>query len=492
LIARDRLPAGLVAVGVCGCLLSLTVGAAAATSHAQLIAGVLVSLAFCGAWIALYFRDPIGALILLWLIMVFNGPISASVGYFSPTGEAVRQSDQVLTLIFLCLTVWQTMRTTTRIPALRFLLPGVGVALFGLLGAALYDVPLTVTMVGVWLGLKLWIMIGIVLVLPWKLHDLMRVYRVLTRVGVLVAVLGLADYVTHEAISHALGTSIYHFSTQGFRGEAVHSIFPHPGEFSVFMGMLFGLTFARFASKGNRSDLMMALLFAGSIMLSLRLKGFLSLAVVMLIVAFVQGLANRRRAITVLLIGALLIAGAYSVEGNVIAKQVSTYTSSSTTARARLYTTGERIASANFPLGVGFGRFASYTSRIYYSPVYQQYGLNTIWGLSRRYPQFIDDTSWPSVIGETGYGGFVIYLAGITLVIFAVIRRVRAAPVRIRWAPLATLCVMAAFLIDSLGEATLFDWLSLTTLAMILGPTLIATSESSPVEPSQSTNMRPL
>jgi hypothetical protein len=51
---------------------------------------------------------------------------------------------------------------------------------------------------------------------------------------------------------------------------------------------------------------------------------------------------------------------------------------------------------------------------------------------------------------------------------------------------------MAAFLIDSLGEATLFDWLSLTTLAMILGPTLIATSESSPVEPSQSTNMRPL
>jgi hypothetical protein len=484
---QHRSGSGPLGLGIFGCLLALLVGASAATSHANVVTGALVSLAFCGAWIAIYFRDPIAALIWLWLIVVFNAPVSASVGYFSSAGEAVRQSDEVLMLIFLCLTLWQTMRTNTRMPPLRFILPGVGVALFGLLGAALLDTPVTVTLVGAWLGLKLWIMIGIVLLLPWKPDDLMRVYRLFSRVGVVVALIGLADYATHEAVSRALGTSIYRFSSETFRGEAVHSIFPHPGEFSVFMSMLFGLTFARFASLRNKSDLAMALLFAGSIMLSLRLKGFLSLAAIMVIVAFVQGLANSRRAIAISLVGALLIAGAFAVEGNVVTKQLSTYTSSSTTARARLYTTGDHIASADFPLGAGFGRFASYASRIYYSPVYQQYGLNTIWGLSRRYPQFIDDTSWPSVIGETGYGGFAVFLVGIMILILAVVRRLRTASATTSWAPLAALCVIAAFLIDSLGEATLFDWLSVTTLGMLLGPLLVTIPEfaRSTADPAQ-------
>jgi hypothetical protein len=470
---RDRLSIGLFGVGIFGCLLSLAIGAAAATSHAKLVAGALIALLFCGIAIAVYFRDPIGALIGLWLIVIFNAPISGAVGYDSSAGEAVRQSLELLILLFLFLTIWQTMRTNTRIPPLRFILPGIGVAVFGLLGAAVYDVPLNVAITGAWLGLKFWIMIGITLVLPWKPDDLERVYRIFTRVGVLVAVLGLADYLTHGSISHALGTSNYRFNSESFRGEAVRSIFPQPGEFSLFMSLLFALTFARFASNRKISDLMLALLFAGSIMLSLRLKGFLSLAAVLIIVAFVQGVANNRGAVSVLLIGALLLVGVYSLEGNVITKQTSTFTSSETTARARLYITSEHIAADNFLLGAGFGRFASYASRLYYSPVYQQYGLNSVWGLSRKYPKFIDDTSWPSVIGETGYGGLVIYLLGLILVISAVIRRLRTTTAVTRWAPLATLCAIAAFLIDSLGDPTLFDWVAVATLAMILGPTLV-------------------
>lgn len=489
LTTRDRSEIGFLGVGILGCLLALIMGAVAVTSHADLIAGALVAIAFCGVGVAVYMRDPIGALIWLWLIVVLHEPISAAVGYNSSAGKTVRQSDEVLMLLFLCLTAWQTMRTNIRMPPLRFILPGIGLAVCGLLGAALHDVSLTVTIVGALLGLKFWVMVGITLMLPWKPDDLTRVYTVFTRVGVLVAVLGFGDYFTHEAISRALGTSIYEFSTASSRGEAVHSIFPHPGEFSLFMSMLFAFTFARFASKRHKSDLVMALLFAASIMLSLRLKGFLSLAAVVIIVAFVQGLASNRGIITITLIGALLLAGIFSVEGNVITKQVSTYTSSSTTARARLYTTGDRIADDNFPLGVGFGRFASYPSRLYYSPVYQQYELNYDWGLSRKYPQFIDDTSWPTVIGETGYGGFLIYLAGIILIVLALIQRLSTTPTAMKWAPLATLCAIAVFLIDSLGGATLFDWLAVITLAMFLGPTLITIRDS---VPSTSEPIRPM
>ena len=94
------------------------------------------------------------------------------------------------------------------------------------------------------------------------------------------------------------------------------------------MSLLFALTFTRFAMRRSKSDLALALLFAGSVMLSLRLKGFLSLVAVAIIVALVQGVANNRGAITSLLVGSLLVIGVYTVEGNVVAKQISTYTSS--------------------------------------------------------------------------------------------------------------------------------------------------------------------
>jgi hypothetical protein len=464
-------------VGVLGCMLALAVGAAASTDRGVLVAGAVVGLAFFAVAIAIYLRDPVLALIWLWLFEVFNAPLSAAFGYFSTTGEAIRQGDEVLVLLFACLTLWRTMWTDARIPPLRFILPGIGVALFGVLGDVVHNVPLTVSVVGTWLGLKLWAMIVITLLLPWKPSDLTRVYTVITRAGLFVAVLGFADYLSHAAISRALGTSIYSFKSGSFRGEAVHSILPHPGEYSLFMSFLFALTFARFAAKRSRSDLILALVFAGSVMLSLRLKGFLSLVAVAVIVALVEGAASnlRARTIAILLIGPLLIAGVYSLEANVITKQISTYTSSETSARSRLYSTGEQIADDNFPLGVGFGRFASYPSRLYYSPVYSQYRLSHVYGLSREVPDYIDDTSWPSVIGETGYGGLACYVLGLIVVILAIGRRLRTATDAMKWVPLAALCALAVLLVDSLGDATLFNWLATTGFALIFGPTMLAT-----------------
>ena len=453
-------------------MLALALGLAMGTSHGILIAGAIFGVLFCGAAVMLYLRDPVLAFIWLWLCIVFNAPISAAVGYYSAAGEAVRQSDEVLVLLLFCLTVWRTMRSDVRIPPLRFILPGIGVAVFGVLGAVFYDVPITVTVIGAWLGLKLWIMVAIAMLLPWTPKDYRRIYTVLTGVGLFVAALGLLDYVSHAGVSRALHTSIYRFGVDTFRGEAVHSIFPHPGEYSLFMSLLFGLTFARFAHNRSKRDLILALLFAGSVVLSLRLKGFLSLAAVILIVALVQATTSGRGFVIVLLVGGLLFVGIYSIEGNVITKQISTYTSSEASARSRLYKTGEHIAVANFPFGAGFGRFASYPSRLYYSPVYYQYGLSAIYGFGPSGVDFIDDTSWPSVIGETGYGGFSVYLLGVMLLIGAVISRLRSDRSATRWVSLSALCAIAVLLVDSLGDPTLFDWLATTTFALMLGPAL--------------------
>jgi hypothetical protein len=476
----------LVSVGASACLISLILGAAAATNHGLLVLGVVFGVAVCVGGVVVYERDPVLALIWLWLLVVFNAPLSTFVGYNSATGQAVRQADEILVLLFVGLTIWRTTRASVSLPRARFILPGIGVALFGAFGAVIHDVSLPVALAGCWLGLKFWIMVVISLLIPWKLEDLTRIYAVLTNVGLFVALLGIADYLTHGGISQALHIAIPH-EARGYRAEAVNSIFAHPGEYSLFMSLLFALTFARFGMKRSKADLALACVFAGSVLLSFRLKGFLSIAAIVIIVALVQSMASNHstNSITILLAGALLLIGGYSVEGNVVVKQIATYASSETTARARLYTTGEGIAQEDFPFGVGFGRFASYPSRLEYSPVYYQYNLASVYGLEPRgTTNFIDDTSWPSVVGETGYGGLLIYLTGVVLMIIALIGRLRTVSSGLKWVPLAALCMLAAIIIDSLGEATLFDWLPTVTFALILGPAMLIPDTAEPVLPT--------
>lgn len=464
----DRSSPKLQVIGVFGCLLATVLGAAVATDYGVLVVGAIVALVFFSAAVVVYFRDPVLAFLWLWIFEVFNPSISAVFGYFSPAGETIRQADELLVVLFVSLTIWRAIQTRAEMPSARFVLPGLAVAIFGLLGAVLHHVPVPVAAVGAWLGLKLWVMVLVTLLLPWKAGDAQRVFKVLTRIGVFVAVLGVLDYLTHAAVSRALHTSIYNFETEAFRGEAVHSIFPHPGEYSLFMSLLFALAFASFAVRHRKADLALAVLFAGSVILSLRLKGFLSLAAVVMIVALVQGMADHRRGVAILLVGGLLFVGALSVEGNVITAQVTTY-ASKVSPRALLYKTGERIANDDFPLGVGFGRFGSYPSRIYYSPVYDQYELSGVYGLSRSYPDFIDDTSWPSVMGEAGYLGLVAYAFGVILLLLAIVRRLRRASSEERWSLLAALCMLVVVLVTSIAQGVLFDWIAITSVVILLG-----------------------
>ncbi len=471
-IASVRGDRRLCAVALGALALTVGLGAGATGRSASLLLAALVLAAFVLSAGAVYRRDPVAAFICLWLFEVFNAPLSAAAGYFSPTGEAIRQADELLVVAFLLLTLLRAGRTSQRLPPAYIFAVPLGFAVCGLLGAVTHGVPVTVALVGGWLALKLWTALVIALLLPWRPSDAQRVYRVLVAVGLMVAAIGVLDYLTHAAISRALHTSIYEFRAGAARGEAVHSIFPHPGEFSLFMSLLFALTFARFAARRSRTDLLLALCFAASVMLSLRLKGFLSIAAVIAVVALVQVAQGGRRGLLVALVGSLVIGGVYLAEASVIAKQLHTYTSSESSARAKLYSTSARIASDEFPLGAGFGRFGTYASRLYYSPVYQQFGLSHVWGLSREFPNFIDDTSWPGIVGESGYAGLAFYAFGLLCLIAALVRRLRARAGPPRWLTLAVLCALVAFLVDSAGDPTLFDWLATTCLALLAGPAL--------------------
>jgi hypothetical protein len=72
------------------------------------------------------------------------------------------------------------------------------------------------------------------------------------------------------------------------------------------------------------------------------------------------------------------------------------------------------IGNDFFPLGTGFGTYASFYSGLHYSWVYDLYGIDKVYGISRLHWKFVADQYWPMVLGQFGYFG----LLGMALVIY--------------------------------------------------------------------------
>lgn len=78
-------------------------------------------------------------------------------------------------------------------------------------------------------------------------------------------------------------------------------------------------------------------------------------------------------------------------------------------ARFVLYITSGSIFVDYLPFGSGLASFATHASRIDYSPVYAEYGIDHVWGLSKSYSAFIADTYYPS-LAQFGVVGVLLYI----------------------------------------------------------------------------------
>ena len=81
-----------------------------------------------------------------------------------------------------------------------------------------------------------------------------------------------------------------------------------------------------------------------------------------------------------------------------------------TAARTAFYIFGIDIAINNFPLGSGFCTFASSLSHKYYSPLYYEYDMQYINGITETDGSYAGDTFWPNIFAQYGILGFVFYL----------------------------------------------------------------------------------
>lgn len=91
-------------------------------------------------------------------------------------------------------------------------------------------------------------------------------------------------------------------------------------------------------------------------------------------------------------------------------------------AKSIMTSTSLQIARDYFPIGTGFGTFASNYAKIHYSPVYYLYGIAENGQLSADSKKYLTDLFWPVLFGETGVLGTILYSALIILLFMQVQR----------------------------------------------------------------------
>ena len=84
---------------------------------------------------------------------------------------------------------------------------------------------------------------------------------------------------------------------------------------------------------------------------------------------------------------------------------------SGASARSVMLLTSFIIMKDYFPMGTGFGTYASHSAAEIYSPVYTKYGFESIYELrNSSVGTFFDDQFWPIIFGQTGVIGTICYI----------------------------------------------------------------------------------
>lgn len=138
-------------------------------------------------------------------------------------------------------------------------------------------------------------------------------------------------------------------------------------------------------------------------------------------------------------------------------------------ARTELTKASLEIAADHFPLGTGFATFGSSVTAdaAYYSQLYFDYGLATVWGLEPGHTNFLSDTFWPTVVGQFGVLGTITFL----VLVGALFKLAYDSAGGRR---IALVCCFAYLLISSTAESAFFHPMAVPLalcLALVVGDT---------------------
>ena len=325
----------------------------------------------------------------------------------------------------------------------------------GVIGAVMRSTPFTVAGLDAFLLFKGLSFFVIVSAFVPSLSLLSLGFAALLVTGIGIGLFGIAEVLLPDAIRSALP-----LVTSGYRGGMVClvSIFEGEGQAGWFFAFLGVVCFA-FYSVTRRQPALYAFFFSCACsLLTLRRKPVGGILFMLLVYAFLAHRGERKRGMAILLL-VVLVAGV-GFGDTIVGLFVDGYeqyvgtTDPMRVARNAMYVTSFQLAKDNLPIGVGFGLFGGFSSRLYYSPVYFEYGLSRTWGLSPDNPKFLLDAFWPHIVGEFGFLGLIAFVVVIASIWLPLCRAFKTTPdTRLKVLTLVAVLALAEALVESTAES---------------------------------------
>jgi len=185
----------------------------------------------------------------------------------------------------------------------------------------------------------------------------------------------------------------------------IHSyqlFFTHTSRFSFAFIFIFLILFPKYFDYKNY--FLVFVLILG--LFSLRVKYFAFFIISIILIFYGKKVAKIPRKTLLAVLGFILLAISLFFKDHILM-----YFSLNTGwSRGEILATSFKIGNDFFPFGTGFGSFSSYFSGRYYSWVYEAYGIQDVYGISKVYWGFIADQFWPMVLGQFGYFGLLAFL----------------------------------------------------------------------------------
>ena len=291
-------------------------------------------------------------------------------------------------------------------------------------------------------------------------RDLRQLYPLVLGIGIVVLALVPIEVLAPERFQQVLNLSTFGVPREGL--PSIKSVFYRPVLFAWFSAFVGLYLVAGYVVLRRPLLLLGAALFGIGTILAGRRRAIAAVGAA-LVGGIAADLIGHRWRTTArgwgpVVAGALLVSLVFSPSLLGLVAMTVDPGNSADQARTALYQTSVVIARDEFPLGVGLGRYGSALSRDPYSPVYAQYGLDKIDGLSPKHSSFVGDTFWPRILGETGVIGLIALLV-FTAVLGVQIWRATRGPTLdgvTRAFLLGTWMVFVAALVETLASS-MFD-----------------------------------
>lgn len=341
-------------------------------------------------------------LVIMFYILIFQNALE---NYFKAFGIL----DEAISLILLLYGIYMIIFNSKKVKIdkhnVQIIICSIVIGAIGLTGNMIYKyqetIPLIKDGIALFKGIITYICVPMFF-MDLKVSDYLEIInKHLKIISVSVLILVLGNFIF----------DIFPYYEIRFGIKSQQIFFSHPTYLASFSALLVGLLSVNLKKhKENKIYIFISLVILTT---TLRFKAiaFIPIYMYMFYIVIIKERKLQIKDIVILCI----LGGIFAIT------QIREYVQNPDWARSALSITSLKIGKDHFPIGTGFGTYASWVSGESYSKIYDIYGLNKVWGLSSDFYWFVADTFWPMIIGQFGFIGLAIY----TFIIYKIYRNIK-------------------------------------------------------------------